>query len=149
MVLKLGDVVLAAIRVEYPTSCMHVPGAVQKKTAPQRPQKKYILYSLHPLFVYAQVTHKEPEAAVDHIALRGVKTLRWTFDVLAGFKTGVIDEHKCESDVWLDSISVQYGSVASRSIGLIISRHSAKSREGFKACCEAGLCRLFPDKTVV
>jgi len=33
---------------------------------------------------------------VDHIALGGVKALRWSFDVLAGFKTGVVDEHKCE-----------------------------------------------------
>lgn len=33
---------------------------------------------------------------MDHIALRGVRVLRWSFDVLAGFKTGVIDEHKCE-----------------------------------------------------
>lgn len=36
---------------------------------------------------------------MDHIALRGVRVLRWSFDVLAGFKTGVVDEHKCESDV--------------------------------------------------
>ena len=53
-----------------------------------------------PLFVLCahtqQVTHKEPEEAVDHIALRGVRALRWSFDVLAGFKTGVVDEHKCE-----------------------------------------------------
>ncbi|CAB1117426.1 unnamed protein product [Ectocarpus sp. CCAP 1310/34] len=42
-------------------------------------------------------THKDPEEAVDHIALRGVRALRWCFDVLAGFKTGVIDEHKCAS----------------------------------------------------
>lgn len=44
-----------------------------------------------------QATHKEPEEAVDHVALNGVRVLRWSFDVLAGFKTGVIDEHKCES----------------------------------------------------
>ena len=48
----------------------------------------------------SQATHKEPEEAVDHIALRGVRVLRWSFDVLAGFKTGVIDEHKCESGVY-------------------------------------------------
>lgn len=45
-----------------------------------------------------QATHKEPEEAVDHIALRGVRVLRWSFDVLAGFKTGVVDEHKCERE---------------------------------------------------
>jgi len=44
----------------------------------------------------AQVSHKQPQQTVDHIALRGVRALRWSFDVLAGFKTGVIDEHKCE-----------------------------------------------------
>lgn len=49
------------------------------------------LYTIMP-----QVTHKEPEEAVDHLAFRGVRALRWTFDVLAGFKTGVVDEHKCE-----------------------------------------------------
>lgn len=42
------------------------------------------------------MTHKEPEEAVDHLALRGVRFLRLSFDVLAGFKTGVVDEHKCE-----------------------------------------------------
>ena len=51
--------------------------------------------------LYTQVTHKEPEEAVDHLAFRGVRALRWTFDVLAGFKTGVIDEHKCEGDTGL------------------------------------------------
>lgn len=46
------------------------------------------------------MSHKQPEQAVDHIAFRGVKALRWTFDVLAGFKTGVIDEHKCEETIF-------------------------------------------------
>lgn len=43
-----------------------------------------------------QVTHKEPEEAVDHVAYRGVRMLRYSFDLLAGFKVGVVDEHKCE-----------------------------------------------------
>ena len=48
-----------------------------------------------------QVTHKEPEGAVDHVAFRGVQALRFTFDLLAGFKTGVIDEAKCEQGNWV------------------------------------------------
>ncbi|CAM9494778.1 unnamed protein product [Ectocarpus fasciculatus] len=58
-------------------------------------------------------THKEPEEAVDHIALRGVRTLRWTFDVLAGFKTGVIDEHKYLNRViFLETVAGIPGMVA-------------------------------------
>eukprot|EP00752_Nemacystus_decipiens_P014348 g12765.t1 len=60
-----------------------------------------------------QVTHKEPEEAVDHIAFRGVRALRWTFDVLAGFKTGVVDEHKYLNRViFLETVAGIPGMVA-------------------------------------
>ncbi|CAM9522362.1 unnamed protein product [Ectocarpus sp. 8 AP-2014] len=58
-------------------------------------------------------THKDPEEAVDHIALRGVRALRWSFDVLAGFKTGVIDEHKYLNRViFLETVAGIPGMVA-------------------------------------
>ncbi|CAM9728978.1 unnamed protein product [Ectocarpus sp. 12 AP-2014] len=58
-------------------------------------------------------THKEPEEAVDHVAFRGVRALRWTFDVLAGFKTGVIDEHKYLNRViFLETVAGIPGMVA-------------------------------------
>ncbi|CAM9371826.1 unnamed protein product [Pylaiella littoralis] len=60
-----------------------------------------------------KVSHKKPEVAVDHIALRGVRTLRWTFDVLAGFKTGVVDEHKYLNRViFLETVAGIPGMVA-------------------------------------
>eukprot|EP00903_Cladosiphon_okamuranus_P006436 g6297.t1 len=60
-----------------------------------------------------KATHKEPEEAVDHIALRGVRALRWSFDVLAGFKTGVIDEHKYLNRViFLETVAGIPGMVA-------------------------------------
>lgn len=48
-----------------------------------------------------QVTHKPPEEVTDRVALGGVKALRWSFDWLAGFKTGTIDENKCEFRLWI------------------------------------------------
>ncbi|CAN0137591.1 unnamed protein product [Ectocarpus sp. 4 AP-2014] len=58
-------------------------------------------------------THKEPEEVVDHIAFRGVRALRWSFDVLAGFKTGVIDEHKYLNRViFLETVAGIPGMVA-------------------------------------
>eukprot|EP00904_Undaria_pinnatifida_P007664 jgi/Undpi1/4027/HiC_scaffold_16.g07394.m1 len=60
-----------------------------------------------------QVTHKEPEEAVDHFAYRGVRFLRWSFDVLAGFKTGVVDEHKYLNRViFLETVAGIPGMVA-------------------------------------
>ena len=42
------------------------------------------------------MTHKEPDQVADYVALGAVRFLRFSFDILAGFKTGPIDEHKCE-----------------------------------------------------
>ncbi|CAM9340053.1 unnamed protein product [Sphacelaria rigidula] len=60
-----------------------------------------------------KVTHKEPEEVVDHVALRGVQTLRFAFDLLAGFKTGVVDEHKYLNRViFLETVAGIPGMVA-------------------------------------
>lgn len=56
---------------------------------------------------FRQVTHREPEELTDHVTLQGVRTLRWTFDWLAGFKTGVIDENKCESQATTPLVSAK------------------------------------------
>jgi Alternative oxidase len=41
-----------------------------------------------------KVTHKPPVDIADKIALSGVRFLRWSFDWLAGFKTGAVSEDK-------------------------------------------------------
>ncbi|CAM9546705.1 unnamed protein product [Ascophyllum nodosum] len=70
-----------------------------------------------------KVTHKEPEQTVDYVALGAVRFLRQSFDVLAGFKTGPVDEHKYLNRViFLETVAGIPGMVA----GAIRHLHSLR-----------------------
>jgi Alternative oxidase len=60
-----------------------------------------------------KVTHKPPVDIADKIALSGVKFLRWSFDWLAGFKTGAVSEDKYLNRViFLETVAGIPGMVA-------------------------------------
>jgi Alternative oxidase len=60
-----------------------------------------------------KVTHKPPVDIADKIALSGVRFLRWSFDWLAGFKTGAVSEDKYLNRViFLETVAGIPGMVA-------------------------------------
>ncbi|CAM9114341.1 unnamed protein product [Discosporangium mesarthrocarpum] len=67
-----------------------------------------------PMFTKSsQVTHKEPEEVIDYAALGTVRFLRTSFDVLAGFKTGPVNEHKyLNRIIFLETVAGIPGMVA-------------------------------------